>query len=167
MDEQSRLEWLKFGVLVGIMLLAILTAWLVAPLLFDRITPAILGNTKSEPATVFFPSTTSDKETTPDEITPEPEPTVEMEIIIVEPAPAEETSAESIDGQGEVEEEAADQSGSQAPSGPQTHTIQSGEALIEIANRYDVPLASLAEVNQISNPNLIQVGDVLIIPATP
>ena len=43
--------------------------------------------------------------------------------------------------------------------------MQSGDTLGAIANRYDTTVDALCEANNIDNPNLIQVGQVLIIPA--
>jgi len=45
-----------------------------------------------------------------------------------------------------------------------THVVQAGESLGSIAARYGVTAAALAEANRIANPNLIRVGDRLIIP---
>ncbi|MCS7178133.1 MAG: LysM peptidoglycan-binding domain-containing protein [Anaerolineae bacterium] len=54
--------------------------------------------------------------------------------------------------------------------GPLLHTVQAGETLAGIAAAYGVPLAELIAVNHIQDPNLIRVGQVLVIPgawATP
>lgn len=48
--------------------------------------------------------------------------------------------------------------------GQVTHTVQAGENLYRIALRYGVTLDALAQANNITNPNLILVGQVLIIP---
>lgn len=48
--------------------------------------------------------------------------------------------------------------------GPLLHTVQPGETLVSIAAAYGVPLAELIAVNNIQDPNLIQVGQVLVIP---
>jgi len=48
---------------------------------------------------------------------------------------------------------------------PQTYTIQSGDTLFQIANRFGVRVARLAEANQIANVDLIEVGQVLTIPS--
>lgn len=45
-----------------------------------------------------------------------------------------------------------------------THTVQAGENLFRISLRYNVSLVALAQANNISNPNLIFVGQVLTIP---
>jgi murein DD-endopeptidase MepM/ murein hydrolase activator NlpD len=45
-----------------------------------------------------------------------------------------------------------------------TYTVQKGDTLALIAQKYDVPVSLLARVNNITDPNLIRVGQVLIIP---
>ena len=47
---------------------------------------------------------------------------------------------------------------------PTEYTIQPGDTLLLIAQRFDVPMELLAQVNGIEDPNLIQVGQTLIIP---
>ncbi|NJN54070.1 MAG: LysM peptidoglycan-binding domain-containing protein [Anaerolineae bacterium] len=47
---------------------------------------------------------------------------------------------------------------------PETHIIQTGETLFSIAQRYGVTQETLAATNQISNPSLIQAGQLLTIP---
>jgi len=46
------------------------------------------------------------------------------------------------------------------------YTVQKGDTLWAIANRYGTTAAALAAINDISNPNLIYPGEVLIIPNT-
>lgn len=50
-------------------------------------------------------------------------------------------------------------------SSQQSHTVQGGETLYRISLRYGVSLTAIVQANNISNPNLIFVGQVLIIPA--
>ncbi|NPV09835.1 MAG: LysM peptidoglycan-binding domain-containing protein, partial [Anaerolineae bacterium] len=45
-----------------------------------------------------------------------------------------------------------------------TYTVQAGDTLSAIAERFGVTLAALAAANDIANPNSIRVGQVLIIP---
>jgi LysM repeat protein len=51
-----------------------------------------------------------------------------------------------------------------SPVGQRTHTVQRGETLTRIARQYGVSMAVLAQVNGISNANVIKVGQVLQIP---
>lgn len=52
------------------------------------------------------------------------------------------------------------------PSSPVTYTVRSGDTLSSIARRYNTTVAQLASLNNISNPNLIRVGQVLTIPGS-
>lgn len=47
------------------------------------------------------------------------------------------------------------------------HLVASGETLGEIASKYKVSLAALTQANNITNPNLIEMGDLLRIPGGP
>lgn len=52
-----------------------------------------------------------------------------------------------------------------APAGPRaTYTVKPGDTLTAIAIRFGTTVAAIASANNISNPNLIQVGQVLNIP---
>ncbi len=55
-------------------------------------------------------------------------------------------------------------SGPGAPAG-QTYTVKRGDTLSAIAVRYATTVAALAAANNLTNPNAIQVGQVLIIPS--
>ena len=57
-----------------------------------------------------------------------------------------------------------DSTPAQAQTGQQTHVVQAGENLYRIALSYNTTFTVLAQANGISNPNLIYVGQVLIIP---
>jgi len=47
----------------------------------------------------------------------------------------------------------------------ETYVVQPNDALGRIAERYGVSLNSLINLNQITNPNLLEIGQVLTIPA--
>jgi peptidoglycan-N-acetylglucosamine deacetylase len=52
------------------------------------------------------------------------------------------------------------------PPAPQTtYTVRPGDNLYRISLRFGVPLQRLIDVNRIVNPNLIFVGQVLVIPS--
>lgn len=51
-----------------------------------------------------------------------------------------------------------------AQGGQTTHTVQAGENLYRIALTYGTTVDAIAQANNITNPNLILVGQVLVIP---
>ena len=51
-----------------------------------------------------------------------------------------------------------------AEDGPTKYTVQRGDTLAAIAQQFDVSVKALAQANDITDPNLIRVGQVLIIP---
>lgn len=53
---------------------------------------------------------------------------------------------------------------SPAPTGSQTYTVRSGDTLSGIAARFGTTVKILVELNDIADPRLIRVGQVLIIP---
>jgi peptidoglycan endopeptidase LytF len=54
------------------------------------------------------------------------------------------------------------------PSGGETrYTVQTGDNLFRIALRYNMSYLYLASYNGISNPHMIQVGQVIRIPTLP
>ena len=48
---------------------------------------------------------------------------------------------------------------------PVTYTIKPGDTLYAIAVKYGTTVQAIAAANNISNPNLIRVGQVLVIPS--
>ncbi len=50
------------------------------------------------------------------------------------------------------------------PTGPIQYTVQPGDSLTRIAAKYGVTVDAISRANNISDPNLIQVGQKLIIP---
>jgi LysM repeat protein len=53
---------------------------------------------------------------------------------------------------------------SPSPTQPTHYTVQSGDTLGGIAQAYDVSLQDLMAVNGIDDPNLLQIGQTLVIP---
>lgn len=49
-------------------------------------------------------------------------------------------------------------------TGTITHTIQAGETLLVIAQMYGVTVEEIVEINNLDNPNLLSVGQVLLVP---
>jgi len=46
-----------------------------------------------------------------------------------------------------------------------TYTVKPGDTLYAIAVKYGTTVQAIAAANNISNPNLIRVGQVLVIPS--
>ena len=47
----------------------------------------------------------------------------------------------------------------------QTHVVQAGEYLSAIASRYGISSSALIRANGISNPDVLRIGQVLVIPS--
>ena len=50
-------------------------------------------------------------------------------------------------------------------AGPQQYTVEPGDSLSRIANRFNVTVEALQAANDIDNPSSIVVGQVIVIPA--
>jgi len=140
-EEQAngaRMEWRKFGILAGILFVVVLGVMLARPLIFGRIVPAILGDGKSAQQ-------------------PEPIPIVvptETETPMAEPTAVSPEAAPTLEPTAESTQPAQ-----------LTHTVQAGETVLAIARQYQVSYTDLISLNNLINPNLIQPGDTLLIPA--
>lgn len=79
-------------------------------------------------------------------------------------APTTSISGENI-SLPEVEQPAAETS-SEEPEEEEipSYTVQSGDTLGKISSEFDVAVADIMSMNEIDNPNFLQVGQVLIIP---
>jgi len=55
---------------------------------------------------------------------------------------------------------------SPATATPAIHVVQSGETLGALAQRYNVTLEALMQANGLTDPNILQVGQTLLIPAS-
>ncbi|MDQ7034376.1 MAG: LysM peptidoglycan-binding domain-containing protein [Anaerolineae bacterium] len=50
---------------------------------------------------------------------------------------------------------------------PSQHTVQAGDTLSAIASRYNVSLDSILQANELANPNILTVGQVIDLPNAP
>jgi LysM repeat protein len=173
-NHEGRGELIKFGILVLVFVGVILVVAFSRPLIFDRVLPSIVqsapaeaevgtGGAAESPAeaapttaeqeatggegenTLFLPATTSEEE---------------------DAAAGEAADAESANEPAPGETAVSPTEPESAPS-PIIHTVQVGDTLTNIAQRYNVPVQTLMEANNLINPNYIQVGQQLIIPPTP
>jgi LysM repeat protein len=53
---------------------------------------------------------------------------------------------------------------SPTPSGPLMYTVQAGDTLLAIARVYDISVEELMAANGLTDPNVLQVGQTLIVP---
>jgi LysM repeat protein len=98
---------------------------------------------------VISPTPTAAAMPTPDEPTPEP---------IDEPSPPASPQPQPTPGDSPEPGETAQP----APGG--THIVQPGETLFSIGLLYGVPYLEIAAANDMENPDLLRVGQELIIP---
>jgi LysM repeat protein len=120
------------------------------------------------------------EEAEPVDESPRPEAEVEEEAVETEEVaeeaadPAEEaTEAETEEAAAEESEEAETaaeettaEETAQAAAMPETHTVAAGENLYRIGLKYGVSWVALAQLNNLTNPNSIVVGQVLRLPGS-
>lgn len=165
-EPSLRSEWVKFGVLAAILLGSVLVVALLRPYIFNQLIPAIMGEGVA-PAAQPAPGLTPDQqilvipivggEVESGEEAPEVPPTEAYPAPITEPiAPGEDTA---------VPETAANEEGAgETAVSYILHTVQPGENLTLIAQRYQVTVADILAANTIANANRIEAGAILRIP---
>lgn len=173
----TRSELIKFGVLVVICLVVVLVVWVTRPLIFGRIVPAVMGEGETA-VTVDEPETDAEAPTeTETDTVDETEDTAADEADAEEPE-AEEADAgvdasgadgmEAAEGETAVstEAESEDVDPESLPTSVPTisHVVQPGDTLTAIARKYGVTAVAIRAANNIPNPNVLRVGDTLLIP---
>ena len=149
--EDTR-QWLKFGILAGILLITVLVVALIRPLIFNRIVPAVMGG-DGQTAVVAEPVI---------EESVIEEPAVDSEENVVgseEPAVGSEETAVGSEETAVGSEETAVGSEETAV----THIVESGETIYSIAREYEVTPQSIIEANNLSSPDSIMIGSELLI----
>ncbi len=84
-------------------------------------------------------------------------------------------SAEDVAAQPTVAAATANEPANKLATGPEpvatalisSHRVVAGDTLTRIAERYGVSVASLMRANNLSNPNLLHVGQIITLPAPP
>lgn len=153
--EGTRGEWLKFGIVAVVLLFTVLIIALLRPLIFGKIIPAVLGEGQLVAPLV---SSESEVETLKQDLEAE-----EDDAVIEEEDVVEETAVSPTDSAEEVAEpENPEDFPTAVPA--QTHTVQPGETLTAIAQRYNVTVSDIVTANNITNPNRVNAGTELIIP---
>lgn len=161
-EEETQGELLKFGILTIVLVFTVLIIALLRPYIFNTIVPAVLG--EGQPTAPIIVDET-DAET----IKPAEEETEESDA-------AEAGEGEAADTEEESEATDSSTDGNEAAAEPenpedfptavpaQNHTVQVGETLTAIAQRYNVTVQAIVAANSITNPDRVAVGTVLIIP---
>lgn len=157
-EEETQGELLKFGILALVLLFTVLIIALLRPLIFNKIVPAVLG--EGQPTAPITDDI--DAET----IKPAIEEPGESEAGESETVDSED-GADVTDSSAEGGEEAAEpQNPEDFPTAvpAQSHTVQAGENLTAIARQYGVTVQAIVAANNITDPDRVAVGTVLIIP---
>jgi LysM repeat protein len=160
-EEDTRGELLKFGILVIVLLFTVLVIALLRPYIFNTIVPAVLGEGQPTAPVV--------DESDGEAIKPDVEETEESEAVEESESEAvgTEEESETTNSSADTTEEAAE------PENPedfptavpaQSHTVQAGENLTTIAQRYGTTVQAIVTANNLTNPDRVAVGTVLIIP---
>jgi len=122
----------------------------------DRAKDAQQGTTESRPAGTDRAETHEATMPRPDDTAPSPEGR--------QVTPTEEPQGQQHADPGTPVVQATSPTGEPAAQGPRTHTVQRGDTLAAIAERYGVDLQALADANGLDNPDLIYPGQVFSVP---
>lgn len=161
-------ELVKFVILIIVCVVTVFVVSATRPLIFEGVLPAVLGWTDTNP--------NMENEL----IIPAPEGTDGVEDTTLDGAEAGDeseagTEADSPEGEGAAEEGTEDAAtdgdgypapeSDEAPAGnEQTYVVQNGDNLTRIADQFGVTIEALLEANDLSNGDLIRIGDELVIP---
>jgi len=158
---QTRGELIKFGILVLVLVGTVLVVALSRPLIFGHIVPAIMGEGREQSPPAVEPTDT-DTADDPAYPTEAEDPTVTDAY----PAPDNEQFMPSVGTSADNGYPApanGDENGEE--TAVITHTVAPNENLTRIAEQYGVTVEEIMALNNIQNPNRIEVGRVLQIPA--
>ena len=159
-EDETGGELLKFGIVAIVLLFTVLIIALLRPYIFNTIIPAVLG--EGQPVAPLVRNEAEAEAIKP--VTDEEEPVDEGK-----QGEEEEDPVDTAVSTPEATEEAAPEPVNPedfptAVPAAQTHTVQVGENLTTIAQRYGTTVQALVAANQISNPDRVNTGTVLTIP---
>jgi nucleoid-associated protein YgaU len=96
------------------------------------------------------------------EMTPTLIPT--MEIVTPTPGASQPAAPQpQVGNTGSADQDTGDETDETPPG---AYVVQAGDTLFAIATRFGIEMETLAEANGISDPSALQVGQVLVIPAS-
>lgn len=187
-EARENEEWIKFGVLAGVMAVVVLTVFLIRPLVFGHIIPVIMGEgivitapveelvpQILVPAIIEEPAATPRQEEPSNEVEAVAEP-AEADTAEAAPAaePAEAVPESAVEEAPEaaLSEESAPQPEAAIESvqsalplaAPLVHRVKTGDTLIGIAAQYNVTVDQIVAANGLLSANYINIGDDLVIP---
>ena len=165
MDENNNVgdrQWLKFGILAGILLIVVLVIALLRPLIFGRIVPAVMngdGTTAVDDTTAVEEPVIVDAPVAPvDDATQD-------EGIVEETAVPPTNNTPTTDPLATPPAESEGSSGNEDTITTITYTVQAGDTIYSIARTYNVsPAAIVAANDTLTDPNNILIGSELLIP---
>ena len=160
-------QWLKFGILAGILLIVVLVIALLRPLIFGRIVPAVMGDDGEKTAvdetvveeTIIIEEAPAE---TPVDNTTETDSTVKTETPVDGGSASEEEGVTNTPVVEEVVDEGAD--GEETAVSTITYTVKPGDTIYSIARKHNVSPAAIVAVNRLTDPNNILIGTELLIP---
>jgi LysM repeat protein len=162
-QQSSRGEWLRFGILVVILIGVVGVVALSRPLIFGRIVPAVMvGGEKAAAEPEAYPAPAeAPAEAAPSEASPAAAGDNE---VFIPAAASGSTEAAPVGGD---EEEGATVETAVPPADPTPviYTVQAGDTLLKISRQFNVDVNTLMAANNIGNADFIYVGQELVIPA--
>ncbi|HID53809.1 MAG TPA: LysM peptidoglycan-binding domain-containing protein [Anaerolineae bacterium] len=146
--QQARRQYINFGILAAILLGIVLVVAVAAPVITPKLVGAIMGDNLAK-AELVREAVDDVQETQPGDM------------------PVTEDAYPPEAGSGGQEEAPAEENVTQpeaaAPTAV-THQVQAGETLYAISRQYNLTIEDLIRANNITTPNNIPVGTVLVIP---
>ena len=156
--NEARGEWVKFGALVVIFLITFAVIALVAPVV-GQIIPTVLG-LDSALDSAAAPSQPAPGDTEPIDDSSRNGGDQGLD-----------SSGGELNGNGGTNDQSGNNNGNGVEeevvtptATPRTHVVQASQNLTVIARQYGVTVEAIIQANNLTNPNRIEAGMILIIP---